>query len=122
MKTYGDRSHLPVILAIDDNAPMLELYAKALSPDYHIFTCSSAQEAASILSIEDVHLVIYEPMVAGQDGWELLKKITGEYPMPVVVCSTLDDRKAGLAAGASVYLVKPVSPTTLREVLKSILG
>ncbi len=122
MKTHDGRVHLPIILVIDDNAPMLALYAEILRPDHHVFTCSNSQDAADILSAQSVQLVILEPAVAGQNGWELLKKISSEYSVPVIVCSALDDRKSGLAAGAVAYLVKPVLPTTLREVLKSILS
>ncbi len=122
MNPCVERSQLPAILVLDDNVPMLELFTRTLSPDHCVFACSSLQAAAHILSTEEVHLVIFEPMVAGPYGWELLKRMTREYAVPVVVCSTLDDRAAGLASGATAYLVKPVSPTLLRGVLKSILG
>lgn len=122
MKTNEVRVHPPAILIVDDNAPMLALYAGILRPDYHVFTCSNAQDAADILATLSVQLVILEPAVAGRDGEELLKKITGGYSVPVLVCSTLDDRKSAVAAGAVAYLVKPVLPTTLREVVKGILG
>jgi DNA-binding response OmpR family regulator len=122
MKTNEVQVHLPVILIIDDNAALLALYTEILQSDHHVLTCSNSQDATGILAAQSVQLVILEPAVAGQYGWELLRTIIGENSVPVIVCSALDDRKSGLAAGAVAYLVKPVLPTTLREVVKSILG
>jgi putative two-component system response regulator len=122
MKTNDGQVHQPIILIIDDNAPLLALYAEILHSDHRILTCSSSQDAAAILAKENVQLVILEPAVSGPYGWEFLKTIAGDYAVPVLVCSALEDRKFGLAAGASAYLVKPVLPETLREAVKSILG
>ncbi len=122
MKTNEVRDHQPIILIIDDNAAMLALYGEILHSDYHVLTCSNSQGATGILAAESTQLVILEPAVGGQYGWELLRTITGKYSVPVIVCSALDDRKSGLEAGAVAYLVKPVLPAALREVVKSILG
>ena len=114
--------HRPSILIIDDNAPTLELYAGAFHQDYQVFTCSNSYEAAAIISSHSLQLVILEPIAAGSNPWGFLKEITQTYAIPVIVCSAVDDRKSGLEAGATAYLVKPVLPSTLREVLKSILN
>ncbi len=113
---------LPAILIIDDNNPTLELYAGALRQDYRVFTCSNQHDARAILAREAVQLVVLEPTAAGYQGWELLKEILRAYAIPVIICSVLEDRRVGLEAGASAYLIKPVLPTTLAETLKGITG
>ncbi|MBN1449825.1 MAG: response regulator transcription factor [Anaerolineales bacterium] len=122
MKTNEGRVHPPAILIIDDNAPLLALYAEILHAEHRVLICSNSQDVTGLLAAESVQLVILEPAVAGPYGWELLKTIAGDYSVPVLVCSALEDRKFGLEAGAVAYLVKPILPTTLREVVKSILG
>ena len=122
MKTNHVQVHPPVVFIIEDNAPLLALYMEVLRSDHRVLTCSNSQDAAAILAKENVQLVILEPAVSGQHGWQLLKTIAKDYAIPVVICSALEDRKFGLEAGATAYLVKPVLPATLREVVKSILG
>ena len=122
MKTNEVRVHPPAVLIIDDNAPLLALYAEILRSDHHVLTCSNSQDAKEILAAQSVQLVILEPEVVGPSGWKLLKTIARDYSVPVLVCSALEDRKFVLDAGAVAYLVKPVLPATLREVVKNILG
>ena len=111
-------SYRPAILIIDDDASMLELYGRTLSHDYQVFTCSKQRDALEILSTHHLHLVVLEPAIQGYHGWELFKTIKDTYGIPVIVCSALDDRKQGLEAGAVAYLVKPVLPMTLLQVLE----
>lgn len=123
MRTKDDSSfQLPAILLIDDDGPTLELYAGVLSHDYQIFTCSNQQDAIDILSTHDLRVVVLEPSVVGYQGWGFLEEITRVYAIPVVVCSALEERRLGIEAGAIVYLVKPVLPSTLLDVLRGILS
>lgn len=118
----GVASYRPAILIVDDDASMLELYERTLSHDYQVFTCSKQRDALEILSTHHLHLVVLEPAIQGYRGWELLRTIKDTYGIPVIVCSALDDRKQGLEAGAVAYLVKPVLPMMLLQVLKRTLG
>jgi DNA-binding response OmpR family regulator len=114
-------AHPPAILIVDDDAPTLELYAGALGRHYRVFVCSGHQDVLEFLSTEPIHLVVLEPSVAGYDAWQLLEQIVKAHSVPVIVCSTLDERRAGRDAGASAYLIKPVLPATLLKMVKSIL-
>lgn len=115
-------SNRPAILIVDDDISILELYERTLTHDYQVFTCSKQREALEILSTHHPQLVVLEPAIQGYRGWELLKEIKDAYEIPVIVCSILDDRKRGLGAGAMAYLVKPVLPVTLLQVLKRVFG
>ncbi len=61
----------------------------------------------------------------GFDVCKLLKNDPATKAIPVVMLTARDsaaDRKAGMAAGASHYLVKPFGPIDLINTLRGILG
>lgn len=111
------------ILLIDSDAPTLELYRRELSREYQIFTCSDTQQVLTLLETHNISVAVLEPSMPDEQGWSLLaaiKQAPGLANLPVVLCSTLDERKRGMEMGAVAYLVKPVLPTTLRETLHQI--
>ena len=111
------------ILIIECDLPTLELYLRELSRDYQILACSETQQALDLLQAHPVAAVVLEPSTPDEQGWSLLaaiKNLPGSSPIPVVLCSTLDERKRGLEMGAAAYLVKPVLPTTLLETLQQV--
>ena len=111
------------ILIVECDLPTLELYRRELSRDYQIFTCSEAQQALALLQTNRISAVVLEPSAPDDQGWSLLaaiKNLPGHTPIPVVLCSTLDERKRGMEMGAAAYLIKPVLPTTLREKLRQV--
>ena len=118
---YYSNRQLPVLI-VDDDGPTLELYANALKTRYHVIACSNWQDALAVLAVQKVELVVLEPTVAGYRAWDTLEELIRTHGLSVVICSALDDRRFGLAAGALAYLVKPVLPSTLLETLKSILS
>jgi len=113
-----------VILIIDGDLPTLELYRRELSRDYQIFTCRDAQQALALLQANTISAVVLEPSMPDEQGWSLLaaiKSLPGPSIVPVILCSTLDERKRGMEMGAVTYLVKPVLPTALRETLRQVI-
>jgi DNA-binding response OmpR family regulator len=118
---YYPTKHLPILI-VDDDGPTLELYANALKTRYHVITSSNWQDTLTILATQKVELVVIEPTVAGYRSWDAIEELISTYGLSVVICSALDDRRFGLAAGALAYLVKPVLPSVLLETLKSILS
>jgi DNA-binding response OmpR family regulator len=122
MRKHETTTNSPAILIIDDDSPTQELYSGVLRNHYRVFVCSTQQEALDTLSQETLHLVVLEPSIAGSDGWSFLSSIVHNYSVPVIVCSSSDDRKSGMNAGAEVYLIKPVLPHTLLEVSKNVLS
>jgi len=111
------------ILIVENDLPTLELYQRELSRDYRILACREAQQALVWLHAQHISVVVLEPSAPDEQGWSLLaaiKSLPGPASIPVVLCSTLDERKRGMEMGAVAYLVKPVLPTTLRETLRQI--
>ena len=112
------------ILIVECDLPTLELYLRELSRDYQIVACSETKQAMALLQTHSVAAVVLEPSTPDEQGWSLLadiKSLPGSSPIPVVLCSTLDERKRGMEMGAAAYLVKPVLPTTLLKTLRQVM-
>lgn len=109
------------VLAVDDNADMLQIYERCLTP--HGFRVVTAQDSASALaSLDHVRpeAVFLDIMLPGRDGWEVLQQMLhrpGSAPARIFVCSVLRQRELALALGASGYLQKPFTTADLLHAL-----
>ena len=114
---------LQTILIVDDDLATLELYQRELQREFRVLTCTDELQASEVLGSEDVSAIVLEPVALGEQGWAKLASITHKStnrPVPVLVCSTQDDRRRDMEMGATACLVKPVLPTTLLDVLRQI--
>ena len=108
----------PTILVIDDDVLSLELYTRELSSNYRVIACDRIEEAQRCVRRRHLSAVILEPAINEGEGWQLLEEIhSSSSKLPVIVCSILDERKAGLEKAADAFLVKPVPPTTLHRMI-----
>lgn len=113
----------PTILVLDDDVLSLELYSRELSSNYRVIACERLEEARQCLKDTLLTAVILEPAMSENDGWMLLSEIhSSPDPLPVIVCSILDERKVGLEQGADAFLVKPVLPTTLHHMIDQVVS
>jgi len=82
----------PHILFVDDEAQlceMLSLYFGHKGCD--ITTAATIEQAIRVLEEKELHLVILDLNLAGQDGLEVLRLVKGRYPyLPVVIFTGLD--------------------------------
>lgn len=111
----------PIILMVESDPPTIELYRGALNQEYEVLAHSNESGALEALSTSDVRAIILEPALEGGRGWAIFAAIqsaTRERPIPVIVCTTSDERKRGLEMGAVAFLVKPVLPGVLLETLR----
>jgi DNA-binding response OmpR family regulator len=112
------------ILIIEYDDPTRELYVRELTRDYHVFACAEDHEALALLHTHTIDAIVLEPSRPNGHGWQLFAEIqaaNADRSIPVVLCSTLDERSRGAELGASAYLVKPVLPKTLLETLHRLL-
>jgi DNA-binding response OmpR family regulator len=112
------------ILIIEYDDPTRELYVRELTRDYHVLACSEEHEALALLHAHAIDAIVLEPSRPNGHGWQLFADIqaaNSDRPIPVVLCSTLDERSRGAELGASAYLVKPVLPKTLLDTLHRLL-
>ena len=50
------------------------------------------------------------------------RTLPGYADLPIIVCSTLDERRRGAELGIAAYLVKPVVPKTLLDTVNTVLA
>ncbi len=115
---------VPAILLLEADAVTGELYERELSRCYRVFRCQDEGEAFRLLEIAEVQAIVLEPEVSEGGGWRLLECLRGMprlSSVPIILCSTLDERRRGMSLGASAYLVKPILPVTLLDTLRQVL-
>lgn len=112
-----------VILILEQDDATRELYRRELARCYRVVACADKREAWAALQSEPVEGIVLEP-AALHDGWTFVaavRRVAGYSQTPIVVCSTLDDRRRGVEAGVAAYLVKPVMPQALVAALATAM-
>jgi DNA-binding response OmpR family regulator len=113
----------PAVLIVESDPATSDLYMRELGHHFTALACAKAAEALLVLAQQPLYAVVLEPVGLGAQGWDLLRAVRNcplNCRTPFVVCSTLDERRAGMDRGATVYLVKPVLPATLISVLRHL--
>ena len=113
------------ILLIEENQPTRELYQRELSRDFKVFACDSENEALALLHCHAVNAIVLEPALRSGQGWSflaMLRDMAQTRAIPVILCSTMDERRRGLELGAALCLTKPVLPVVLSEVIRQVIG
>jgi len=114
------------ILAVDDQAETLHLITNALKdePGYTIHTAKSGLEALALYLDTPFDLAILDVQMPGMDGFELYRKMMLVRHIPVVfltASSELDTILRAERAGVDDYLVKPIMPQVLREIVSILM-
>lgn len=115
-----------VVLAVDDNADMLQLYERYLAPHgIVVHTASNAEQAFAQVQRHRPAAIFLDIMMPDQDGWDVLQQILHRppgKPAPVIICSVLQQRDLALSLGAAGFVQKPFTPQTLLEALLPFLS
>jgi len=107
---------------VDDDRDLRDSLRQALGyAGYAVATAANGAEALSAIALAPVDLVILDvlmPMLNGLDTCRALRGRGDATPVLVLTArDTIDDRVAGLEAGADDYLVKPFA---LRELVARV--
>ncbi len=117
------------ILIIEDSATMRSLIASTIEEmgGFELVEASSGFEALKALPSQHFDMIITDLNMPDINGLEIIKFVK-EHPtyksIPLVVVTTQvgeEDRKKGLALGASDYVTKPFEPDDLKKVVRRIL-
>jgi len=101
------------ILLVDDEKQILNSLKRMLAPrGYRVFLAENGQEALSILSKEEINLLITDVRMPGMNGFELLKAVKEKYPSIIrIVLSGYADESMVIQIQqnslAKRYLLKP---------------
>ena len=109
------------ILIVDDIEDNRLLLERGLgSCGYATVSASSGPEALSIISRRRPDLVLLDWMMPQLSGLETLRGIRELYPaaaLPIIMCTAIGEEMSvvnAIVAGASDYMVKPISLPILR--------
>lgn len=118
-------NHLPVVLLVENDSSTRELYFRGLKNSYNVFACSSEIAALNLLQAWTIDVIILEPVMPEGQGWAFLALLSTKIQtrsIPVIVCTSLSDRRKGLDLGAVAYLIKPVLPAELKATIEQVVG
>jgi signal transduction histidine kinase/DNA-binding response OmpR family regulator len=112
------------ILIVEDDPQMLFLYDKYLrDTPFQGVLARSIYEAEQVLLRIRPRVIVLDIMLLGGDSWDFLVKMKTQVDgpaIPIVVITTVEDRHKGLALGADVYKVKPISAEWLVATLRAL--
>ncbi|MGZ4202677.1 MAG: response regulator transcription factor [Thermoleophilaceae bacterium] len=102
------------VLVIEDEPAIADFVQRGLEAQgYEVSAVGDGIEGERRALAEPVDLVVLDRMLPGRDGLSVLERVRQKKPaLPVIVLSAraeVEDRVAGLDAGATDYLVKPFS-------------
>jgi pilus assembly protein CpaE len=120
---------LAKILVVDDEVAMLRLIELALTGAGHtVYTASGGGEGLELAYSNPPDLAIVDIMMPHINGHEFCRRIrqdprTERTPILILSARTQQvDREASLAAGATDFMAKPVSPSELVVRVESMLN
>lgn len=118
------------ILVTEDSATMRSLLISTIEScgDYEVIEACSGFEALRLLPREKIDLIITDINMPDINGLELIsyvRKNSSYIDTPLFIISTEGrekDVEKGLALGANEYLVKPIDPRRLQELIVKYIG
>jgi DNA-binding response OmpR family regulator len=115
----------PSILIVEDDAATRELYQRELGRTYPVVACDDEQEAYSLLQSKAISVIVLEITALQDQDWTFVtaaRTLPGYADLPIIVCSTVDERRRGAELGVAAYMVKPVVPKTLLDTVNLVLA
>src|SRR5262245_54711811 len=115
----------PTILLVDDDVELCELMREFFSRhDIHLKAAHDGSAGLARALGGGYDLLLLDVMLPDLDGFELLRLVRPQSPVPVIMLTARTaqaDRVAGLNAGADDYLPKPFGPEELLARIRAVL-
>jgi two-component system response regulator MprA len=114
------------VLVVDDDAAVRQSLSTALGRDgYEVLAADSGRAALARTAAADVDAIVLDVAMAEPNGLEVCRRLRARGDRTPILMLTardlIDDRVAGLDAGADDYLVKPFALAELRARLRALL-
>ena len=117
------------VLIVEDQADVRELIRVTLEFEpYELHEAVDGTAGWSVAQQVKPDLILLDVMMPGMDGLEVCRRVRGAGDLrrtKIVMLSAKgqqSDKKAGLAAGADEYLLKPFSPLDLMKTVSRMIG
>ena len=114
------------ILMVEDDSKLAQALREGLEREaYQVTVAQTGEEGYFLLDTASFDLVLLDLMLPGRDGLQVLATFRRkEVKVPVLILTARDaveDRVAGLDAGADDYLVKPFAFSELLARIRALL-
>ena len=116
------------ILIVEDEPNVAEMFVEMFRvSDFEVYKCLSSSEALKLARQHKPDLIVMDVMMPEVSGLTILQQIRaieGLEKLPVIVVSSNalpKDIQAGLDAGATAYLAKPISYAELIFIVNQII-
>jgi DNA-binding NtrC family response regulator len=118
-----DFSKKDAVLLVDDEKPLLDVFAAALGTQFEVTTASNAREADFILQKKTFKVVVADHLMPGGNGMNFLVRAREEFPhmQRVLVTGYMKPEmllRSVNEAALFRYLLKPVSMPELIKVVQ----
>lgn len=121
----GPGSKAKIVLAIDDNPQVTQLYERYLkNHGIQLIALSDPAQALAIAGQLQPFAILLDLLLPGHDGWQILAELKDHPPtshIPVILCTILEEEERGLNLGADGYLSKPILEEDLIKTLNRFL-
>ena len=112
----------PNILCIEDQPDNMMLIRRLFRPDgYNLIEAKTGVQGLSIVESQELDLVLLDINLPDIDGYEAARGMRASTPSVRLVALTgygrPEDRQRALDAGFDSYLLKPVDPHRLVEII-----
>src|SRR3954447_8219161 len=116
----------PLVLVVDDEATIRQALERALRLEgFAVETAAGGHAALEAVARRPPAVMVLDVTMPDLDGVSVLRRLRGDgIDVPVCILSArddVDDRVAGLQAGADDYLVKPFALAELTARLQALL-
>ena len=116
----------PLVLVVDDEATVRQALERALRLEgFAVSTAAGGRAALEEVAVRPPAVVVLDVMMPDLDGVSVVRRMRADgVDVPVCILSArdeVDDRVAGLQAGADDYLVKPFALAELTARLNALL-
>jgi DNA-binding response OmpR family regulator len=113
------------VLLIDDDVELCSMLTEYLGKNgFRVKTTHRGDTGLKIALQRPWTLILLDVMLPGYDGFEVLKRVRAESPVPVLLLTARGedvDRIVGLEIGADDYLPKPFNPRELLARIRAVL-
>jgi PAS domain S-box-containing protein len=115
-----------VILCIDDDSQVINLYDRYLTPQgYKVVALTDPTKACEVAKQVKPFAITLDIMMPGCDGWQVINDLKADHATheyPVIICSIVEEEEKGFSLGAADYLVKPILEEDLVHSLNRLNG
>ena len=114
------------VLVIDDDPDAVYLLKENLDQqDFEVRGCLNGQDGIRMAQELQPQAILLDILMPGADGWQILHDLKSNprtVEIPVILHTVVDKKTLGFQLGASAYLLKPLDPVVVREVLDQVTG